>query len=203
MRHTKVLVAGALVLAAGAGFALAPRHAAVEVAATASTEAKAFAVDAVHSVVIFRVSHNEVGTFYGRFNEISGSFLLDEANPSGGMLDFTVNLPSVDTANQKRDDHLRSPDFFNTALNKTATFKSKSIASDGDGFKVEGDFTMMGVTKPVTVKVTSAGMKTGNRGELAGFDAKFSLKRSDFGMTKFAEGIGNDVVVMVGVEGTR
>lgn len=202
MKSLRFVVAGGLMLVAGAGVALAPRH--VEVVESAPALAAAFKVDNVHSAVIFRISHNEVGTFFGRFNEISGSFLLDSADTAGSSIDVSVNLEKVDTANERRDNHLRSPDFFNTALNKTATFKSKTISSTGDGaFTITGDFTMMGVTKPVTAQITKAKSKSGNRGELAGFEAIFTIKRSEYGMTKFADSLGDDVTIMIGMEGTR
>ncbi len=206
MKALRIVVAGGLMLVAGAGVALAPRHVeSIESApALVPASAAAFNVDNVHSAVIFRISHNEVGTFFGRFNEISGSFLLDSADASASSIDVTVNLERVDTANERRDNHLRSPDFFNTALNKTATFKSKSVSSTGEGaFSVSGDFTMMGVTKPVTAQITKAKSKTGNRGELAGFEAVLTIKRSEFGMTKFADSLGDEVTIMIGMEGTR
>ena len=76
-------------------------------AATAPAMADAFTVDAVHSSVVFRVKHQNVAFFYGRFNKVSGSFNLDEANPAASSLDITIDAESVDTANEGRDKHLR------------------------------------------------------------------------------------------------
>lgn len=201
MKALRFMVAGGLMLVAGAGAAFAPRE--VEKREATPAAAAAFKVDGVHSVVIFRI-HREAGTFFGRFNEISGSFLLDEANPSNSTLDFTVNLDKVDTANERRDNHLRSPDFFNTAINKTATFKSKTVTASGDGaFTATGDFSMMGVTKPVTVKISRLKTVNSRRGEMSGFEAEFKIRRSEFGMTGFADSLSDEVTLMVGIEGNR
>lgn len=161
----------------------------------------AYEVDPVHSTLVFKVGHN-AGTFFGRFNKISGSFLLDGA----GALEFTVQTDSVDTGIEKRDLHLKSPDFFNVKQFPTSTFKSTSVKKTGEGaYEAAGDLTLGGTTKPVTVKIASArtGTNPQSKQENAGFEATIAIKRSDFGISKFTGMLGEDVTIMVGVEGNR
>jgi polyisoprenoid-binding protein YceI len=166
---------------------------------------EAYRVDTVHSTVIFRVKHMGTSYAYGRFNVLEGTFDLDPADPAKSALNFTVKTDSIDTGNPKRDGHLKSPDFFNVRQYPTITFKSRSVSSAGkDTYDVNGDLTLHGVTKPVTVKVERSGGGKGMRGEsLAGIEATFALKRSDFGMKGMQGAVGDDVRVTVSVEGNH
>ena len=91
----------------------------------AAGAAEPYKVDAVHSAVIFRVKHMDASYAYGRFNELTGTFNLDEPDAAKGAMDFTVATASIDTNNAKRDQHLKSPDFFNAKEFPKITFKSK------------------------------------------------------------------------------
>lgn len=166
-----------------------------------------FAIDTVHSAVVFRIKHMGVSYSYGRFNDISGTFLLDPANLAGSSFDVTVKAESVDTANAKRDAHLRSPDFFSAKEFPTITFKSTAITAGPQGsYELKGDLTLHGQTKPATAQLelvgTGAGMKGG---ELAGVEALLVIKRSDFGMNFMVDKgmLGDEVYVKISLEGGR
>jgi polyisoprenoid-binding protein YceI len=164
--------------------------------------AETYQTDSVHSSVVFRVKHMNTSFAYGRFNEITGTFALDKASPSQSKFDFQVKAATIDTANAKRDQHLKGPDFFNVVQYPTLSFASKSVTASGDGFEVTGDLTMHGVTKPVTVQVVPTGAGPGpTGGKIAGIETTFTIKRSDFGMNKRIPMLADDVRVTVSVEG--
>lgn len=166
----------------------------------------AFKVDPVHASVIFSIKHLKASNFYGRFNDISGSFLLDGSDKS--MIDISVKTASVDTGNSKRDDHIRSQDFFSAKEFPTFSFKSTSVKKTGENtFDVVGELTVRGQTKPLTVKVEKTGEGPGMAPgvTVAGFETRFTFKRSDFGMNKYiAEGaLSDEVSLIVAIEGSR
>ena len=144
-------------------------------------------VDPTHVEVGFSVRHFMISTTRGRFGTVTGTVLFDEAHPQNSRIDVTVDVSSVDTRNTQRDDHLRSPDFFDVANHPTMRFVSKSIQGDikrGE-FRVIGDLTIRGVTKEVTLDVTGDGsvIKDPWGGERTGFSARGKINRSDFGLT--------------------
>lgn len=172
---------------------------------TAAGAADVYQVDPVHSAVVFRVKHMNASHAWGRFNELSGSFALDPTDPAGSQVDIKIQTGSVDTGNAKRDQHLKGPDFFNAVQFPSITFKSTSVAKGSDGaYDVTGDLTLHGVTRPVRVKVTPVGTAKGPTGTpVAGVDASFLVKQSDFGMTKMVGPIGDEVWVNVSLEGGK
>ena len=115
--------------------------------------ADTYKVDPVHSSLIFSMKHFGVTDFYGRFKEISGTVTFDAADPSKSSVELTVPVESIDTQNEKRDQHLKSPDFFNAKQFPTITFKSTKVEGSGDNYKISGDLTIHGVTKPITDRV--------------------------------------------------
>jgi polyisoprenoid-binding protein YceI len=166
--------------------------------------ADTFKVDPVHSSVVFGISHLGVTNFYGRFNEISGTVAFDAKDPSKSSVDVTVPVESVDTHNAKRDQHLKSPDFFNVKQFPTMTFKSTKVEGSGNTFNVTGDFTLHGVTKPLTVVFKKGAEGKGMEGEIrGGGEARFTIKRSDFGMTFMQGGLGDEVSVILSIEGVK
>jgi len=163
-----------------------------------------YAADPTHSSVVFRVKHMSTSFSWGRFNVIAGSFTLDESNPAEGRFEFQVKADSIDTADPKRDQHLKSPDFFNVVQFPTIAFKSQSIARSGNAYEVTGDLTLHGVTKPIKLKVVTTGSGKNQMGTpIAGIESSFNIKRSDFGMSKMIPGVGDDVWVNVSIEGVR
>jgi polyisoprenoid-binding protein YceI len=166
-----------------------------------------YKVDPVHSSLIFRSHHANIGYVYGRFNALSGQFTLDEADPSKSSFSFEARADSVDTGQEKRDAHLKSPDFLNAKQYPTITFKSTSVKGQGHLLEVSGDLTLHGVTKPITVTVDLVG-----KGEFppktprAGIETDFAIKLSEFGI-KGIPGmpgvVGDEVRLMFASEGVR
>ena len=112
-----------------------------------AAQADTFKIDPVESSVVFSVMTLGLSNFHGRFNDISGTVVLDKADPSKSSFDITIPVESVDTKNEKRDQHLKSPDFFNAKQFPVMTFKSKKVEGSGNSFTVTGDFSLHGVTQ--------------------------------------------------------
>ncbi|MFT5583397.1 MAG: polyisoprenoid-binding protein YceI [Cognaticolwellia sp.] len=162
-----------------------------------------YKIDAAHSAVLFKAHHFGAGYTWGRFNEFDGTFEVDEqGNPTA--INITVKAESVDTHNEKRDKHLRSPDFLNAGEFQTVTFKATEIKAAGEGkWTATGELTLHGVTKPITVEVTKAGEgKDPWGGYRYGFETAFSVERSDFGFFN-EDGIGDTIAMTIAIEGTK
>ncbi|RKU14983.1 polyisoprenoid-binding protein [Candidatus Poribacteria bacterium] len=167
----------------------------------------AYEIDTAHSMIIFRAKHNGVSYNYGRFNEFNGQIVMGATDPSGhseSMVEFEVKAASVDTGNEKRDQHLRSSDFFSAKQFPVITFKSTKVSmKEGkeDMLEVTGDLELHGVKKSITVDVEITGRATGRDGEsLIGFESIFTIKRSEFGMTYGIGPVSDDVRLIVSIE---
>ncbi len=167
--------------------------------------ADTFKADPVHSSVVYRVKHMGTSHHWGRFNEMSGEFTLDAVDPSKDRFDFQIKTASIDSGNPKRDQHLKSPDFFNAVQFPTISFKSKAVAKSGAALDVSGDLTLHGVTKPVTLKINLTGTGKDMAGKpIAGIDTNFLIKQTDFGITKMTgAAIGDEVLIVVAIEGQK
>jgi polyisoprenoid-binding protein YceI len=156
-------------------------------------------VDGTHSSVVFKVLHLGTSNFYGRFNKIAGDVALDD---KGGSVNIEVDADSIDTNNAKRDGHLKSQDFFSVKEFPKIAFKSKSATKKSDGWEVAGDFTLHGVTKPLTVTVKPTGSGADPMGQKIGYETTFSFKRSDHGMSYGVDNnaLGDEVTVILSVE---
>ncbi len=166
--------------------------------------AETYSADPVHSSVVFRVKHMNTSYAWGRFNNMSGSFTLDPADPSKSKMAFTVKAASVDSNSKERDNHLKSPDFFNAVQYPEITFASKSVAKASNGYQVDGTLTFHGVTKPLSFLIVPTGTGKDMKGHpISGIDTNFVLKQSDFGITKMAAAIGDEVNVIVSIEGVK
>lgn len=177
-----------------------PTPAPMTAAAPAPAADQVFTLDGVHSSVMFKIEHMGVSNFYGSFKNVSGSYTLGDA-PS---FEFSIKTDSVDTRNEGRDKHLKSPDFFNATEFPTITFKSTKVEKQGDDkMTVTGDLTMHGVTKPVTAEFKFWPAKETRQGFKGGFETMFTIKRSDFGMTTYVAegGLGDEVTVLFAGEG--
>lgn len=175
--------------------------AALFLSAASASAADTYAVDTVHSSVVFRVKHMNVAHFYGRFNEFSGKITLDDADPSATAVEMEVKVASIDTANEKRDQHLRSPDYFNAAEHPLIAFKSKSARAVDGGIEVTGDMTMHGQTREVKARIEITGKGKGRGGSsLVGVASTFTVKRSDFGMKVDENALSDEVTLMLGLE---
>lgn len=168
----------------------------------------AWEIDPSHSQATFSVKHMMISTVKGHFNVLSGKLHIDEQNPDNSWVEAQVDVASVDTRDANRDGHLQSPDFFDAANYPTITFKSTKVEPDGDNeYKVLGDLTIRGVTKPVTFKAEYSGQgKDPWGGTRAGLSATAKIDRRDFGLSFNApleSGgvlVGNDVKVEIDLE---
>ena len=167
--------------------------------------ADTYKVDPVHSCTIFRVGHAGIGIVYGQFKESAGQFTLDDADPTQSSFDIQVQAASVDSHVDKRDSHLKSPDFLNAKQYPTITFKSRSVKKvDDKHLDVTGDFTLHGVTNSITIPVELIGKGEFPKGTpRVGIEAVFEIKQSDYQMKGAAMGTSDAIKLMVSVEGTK
>nr|PZN71926.1 MAG: polyisoprenoid-binding protein [Bacillota bacterium] len=167
-------------------------------------------VDNAHSLAEFSVRHMMIATVKGRFTEVEGRIEVDPADFTTASIEGSVKTASINTADSARDDHLRSADFFDAQNYPTLTFKSTKIERAGDGYKMTGDLTIRGVTKPVTFDVEFAGTGRDPWGnERLGFSASGKINRKDFGLTWNAvleTGgvlVGEEVKIELHIEATK
>lgn len=144
----------------------------------------AWNIDAVHSQATFSVRHMMIATVKGQFNVLSGQLHIDETNPTNSWVEAEVDAASIDTRDEKRDGHLRSPDFLDVANYPAITFKSTKVEHVGDSdYKITGDLTMHGVTKPVTFDAEYHGQMKDLYGlQRAALTAKATVNRKEFGL---------------------
>jgi polyisoprenoid-binding protein YceI len=139
-------------------------------------------IDPVHSEVGFSVRHMMVSKVRGKFNVFSGDIVTGES-PLDSRVTATIDLSSIDTGNQDRDNHIRSADFFDVDTHKTMTFRSTGVRPKGDGYVLDGELTLKGVTRPISLQLELGGFgQDPYGGTRAGFTATGELKRSDFGV---------------------
>jgi len=140
-------------------------------------------VDLDHSTVEFRVAHMVVSKTTGRFTDYSGFIEMDPEAMTVKTMEAEIKTASVNTNHQKRDTHLRGPDFFNVEKHPTMTYKLKSYRKTGESYAAVGELTLLGVTKEVTLTGTFNGVAKDPWGNIrAGFTAEGKLNRKDFGM---------------------
>lgn len=160
-------------------------------AANVEAEMAKWSLDKDHTTLGFEVVHMVVSKTKGKFTEYSGTVEMDAEKQEFKTIEAVIQTASVTTDHQKRDDHLRSADFFNVKTFPTMTFKMKSYAKSGDHYTAVGDFTLLGVTKELTLVGTFNGMAQDPWGNTrAGFSAEGTLNRKDFGM-KFSKLLDN------------
>ncbi len=141
-------------------------------------------LDTAHSIIGFKVKHLMVSTVRGAFKDFAGTITAADDTFENAQVTFTAQAASVDTHNEMRDQHLKSPDFFDAEQFPTISFTSTSFTKKGDEFEVIGDLTIKDVTKPVTLTVSSEGIGTGmDGGRVAGFDISGTINREEFGLT--------------------
>ena len=163
--------------------------------------ADSYTIDPSHTYPNFKIDHLGFSTMHGRFGKTTGRMSMDRAKGSGSV-DIVIDAASIDTGHGKRDDHLRSPDFFNVIEFPQITFTSSTVKYLGDGASVTGDLTIMGVTRSVTLDVPriNCGTHPFNKKQVCGFNATTHFKRSDFGMSYGLPGIGDEVSLDIEVE---
>ncbi len=175
-------------------------------AAPAFAAPVAYKVDPAHTSVAFIVNHLGFSNLIGRFNTSAADLSFDKDAVEKSSLSVTIDAASVDTNHAKRDEHLRSPDFFNVKEFPKLTFKSTKIEKTGANTgTLTGDFTLLGVTKPVVLAVTfnKEGVSAATKLETAGFSARGTIKRSDFGMKYGVPYIGDDIQLLIEAEAVK
>lgn len=155
-------------------------------------------VDPAHSQTGFTVKHLMISTVRGEFTKTTGKVVLDEADITKSTVEATIDIASVNTREEKRDAHLKSPEFFDAAKFPTMTFKSTKVVKHGDGLKVTGDLTMHGVTKPVVLDVTGPTKEIKDPWGLArrGVSATAKVNRKDFGVSYGPDAVVSDLVTI-------
>src|SRR5687767_659983 len=145
--------------------------------------ADTYAIDDDHSAILFRAKHYGAGYTYGRFNVVSGEFVWDPSSPANSRFTLVIQADSVDTDQEKRDQHLRGPDFFNSAQYPTIAFTSRSVTQQSPGkYAVVGTLDLHGVRKEITVNLEQVGQGADPFGGYRmGFHATFSVLRSQYG----------------------
>lgn len=153
------------------------------VVAPAANAQDVYNIDPVHSSVAFKVRHMMVSDVKGGFESFSGAVKLDPTNIENSSVEVTIEAASVSTHNEKRDGHLKSPDFFDVEKFPTISFKSKKVTKKGDGFVALGDLTMHGVTKEIELPFTLTGPVNAGPASIIGVSAATELNRQDFGVS--------------------
>ncbi|MBA4209159.1 MAG: hypothetical protein C0454_06490 [Parvibaculum sp.] len=167
--------------------------------------ADTYKIDTSHVYVGFEVDHLGFSTTYGRFNDVSGTIELDEENPEMSSVEVKIDPASVDTGHAERDEHLRGADLLNTAEYPEMSFKSTGIERTGEKTGlITGDLTLHGVTRPVTLdtEFTRKGTypMTEEKIEVIGFNATTTIRRSDFGMDKWLQMVGDELPITISFE---
>lgn len=173
-----------------------------------AAQVESYTLDPIHSFVNFTVDHLGFTTIHGRFDKSSGKATVDRAARKG-TVDMVVEAASVNTGDgdkgsraRSRDEHLRTADFFNVAEFPRITYKG-NVKFSGDGAsEVEGQLTLLGVSRPVVLKMErwKCGAHPFNKKELCGGNASGRIKRSEFGMKYGIPGVGDEINLMIGFE---
>ncbi|MCA1175362.1 MULTISPECIES: YceI family protein [unclassified Pantoea] len=157
-----------------------------------------------HAFVQFRIQHLGYSWLYGTFKDFDGTFTFDEANPAADKVYVTLNTASLDTNHAERDKHIRSADFLNTAKFPQATFASTAVQKEGKEYKITGDLTLNGVTKPITLDARLLGEgKDPWGGYRAGFEANGEIVLKEFNITKDLGPASQKAELIISVEGVR
>ena len=171
-----------------------------------------WALDPAHTNVEFTVRHMMISNVKGQFQKTSGTVTVNGSDPTSAKIDATIDATSIDTRVDKRDAHLKSPAFLDVDKFPTITFKSNKVEADGPGkWKVKGDLTLHGVTKPVVLEVESTGTPISDPmgNTRAGASATTKISRKDFGLTwnqPLETGgvmVGDEVAISIDVEAIK
>src|SRR5437764_2334829 len=175
--------------------------------ASAWAQGSEWQIDPAHTTAAFTVRHMGISNVHGRFVKTTGSATIDDSDMTKSSVNATMDVNSIDTGNENRDNDLKSPNYFDAAQFSTITFKSKSVSKNGEGkLKVVGDLMIHGVTKEVTLDVEgpSAPAKMGPN-QHRGLAASTSINRKDFGVGAKAPAamVGEEIKISLDVELTQ
>ncbi|RRA50098.1 YceI family protein [Acidipila sp. EB88] len=182
------------------------------IAMGAHAQSAAYKIDKAHSEADFSIRHMAISNVHGRFGNIEGAIVYDPSDVTKSTVEAKIDISTVDTGVAQRDTHLKSADFFDVAKYPSMTFKSTSVKKDGDGFDVDGNLTLHGVTKMVTLKVDAPSKEQlgmDGKTHARGFEATATLNRKDFGLNwngtlKSGDAaLGDDVKISISIEAGR
>lgn len=168
-----------------------------------------YTLDKSHSSAGFSVRHLVISKTSGKFNEVDGVFWVNEEDITKSSAEFTIQIASIDTDDEKRDGHLKSPDFFNAEKYPTIKFKSSSFAKTEDGYQITGDLTIKDVTKEVSFPFDFNGFVEFMGTKRFGAEARLTINRQDFHVewNKTLDNgglvVGNDVDITLQIEGIK
>ena len=172
----------------------------------ARAQIETYDLESPHTQIVFSVNHLGFSNSMGKFLEYNGSFIFDQGEPAKSSVNVTIKTASIDMGDEKWDAHMKNEDFFNVEKFPDMTFKSTSIEVTSDKTaNITGDLTILGVTKPVTLNVVKNNVGKHPFGDkyAAGFSATSTIKRSDFGMNYGLPMVGDEIKIMIEVEGIR
>ncbi|EPL9569185.1 YceI family protein [Providencia rettgeri] len=182
------LASGALLLTAGSALA----------------ETYQFDKQGQHAFIEFRIQHLGYSWVYGSFKDFDGNFTYDAKDPAKDKVEVTIKTGSIDTNHAERDKHLRSADFLNASKFPEAKFVSTEVKKDGETYKITGDFTLNGVTKPITLDAKLMGEgKDPWGGYRAGFEAQGNIKLKEFNIKSDLGPKSQEAQLLISVEGVQ
>ena len=171
--------------------------------------AEVYTIDSAHSSIGFAAKHMMVSNVTGTFDQFEGTVAFDPNDLAVAKAEAMIQTVSINTRVTKRDEHLKGSDFFDAAKYPQITFVSKKITKSGDGYTIDGDLTMKGVTKEVSIPVTIAGPVKSPMGEVIGISGQFTLNRQDYGVSfnKVLDNggvvVSNDIKVDINLEAKK
>ncbi|AXS40164.1 YceI family protein [Breoghania sp. L-A4] len=172
-------------------------------AGTASAEPVDYAIDHSHAALTFTVNHFGYSTVHGRFSDFDGTVVIDEEAPENSKVAVTIDTASLETFWDPRDEHLKTADFFNVEAFPKATFTSTKVEKTSDTtLDVTGDFTLLDVTKPVTITFTvnKSAPNPATQVQTIGLVGTTTLTRSDFGMSTYVPAVSDEIPVRIDLE---
>jgi polyisoprenoid-binding protein YceI len=173
-------------------------------AVTAHADPVTYKLDPGHTMVLFSWNHFGFSNPTANLGLGDGTLVFDEKNPAKSSVEVTLPLANLDTHVSALDEHLKKPDFFDADKFATVTFKSTKVQAEGAGkFKVTGDLTVHGVTKPVVLdaKLNKSGEHPMLKVQAIGFDATATIKRSDFGVGAYVPNVSDEIKIHITTEG--
>jgi len=170
----------------------------------ATAQSSTWVSDPMHSEVDFTITHMAISNVHGRFGKVAATLVYDAADVTKSTVTATIGVGTVDTGEDARNNHLKTPDFFDIATFPTATFTSTSVAKSGTGLVVNGNLTLHGVTQPVvlTVQGPTGPVQGMDKKQHAGFSATTTISRTAFGIgAKFpAAMVGDEVKLTIDLD---
>ena len=169
-----------------------------------SKAAPKYKLDPRQTSIVFAINHFKLSYLYGRFNRIAGDFRFQPSDIESSKFRFEIDTDSIDTNLKERDEHLKSEDFFDAKNYPRITFDSTEVLTTKTGFLIKGKMTILDTTRNVDIPARLVGVGKGPFGkERAGFFARFTIKRSEFGMKKMLPDVGDSIAITFSFEGIK